>query len=341
MNSFAANQNAIILHLRRKYTPAATRVVNLKAARRSDAATPRRRMLKSVDKELSKGNYKTAIKIVKRMQGKPDGLCGFGVFKQVISRQSSLDELKFDEVDISHLQRVVDSILSLIIKSIHSPLEEEVSLGGNLLNYTIRLYFNKVALLNELQRREDKDKSKGFSRTEESRTEWRVDREHLYELSHRTCKQHEAGHFLVSYMLGVLPEKYEIPSVEVLSKKPTRGFVRIVNLQSPKEENGHEFSSKTLNKYSCIALAGLAAEYLEFEHIRGFESDVNKLYDTLKWLGYTDAEAKSHMRWAVLNNVFILYRYRATTTRLAEAMASGMSIGLCINTIEESLIEPI
>ncbi|GFY91989.1 hypothetical protein Acr_08g0003850 [Actinidia rufa] len=45
----------------------------------------RRRALKKVDRELSKGNYKTALTLVKQLQGKPRGLRGFGAAKQVLS----------------------------------------------------------------------------------------------------------------------------------------------------------------------------------------------------------------------------------------------------------------
>lgn len=30
--------------------------------------------------------------------------------------------------------------------------------------------------------------------------------------------QHEAGHFLVGYLLGVLPREYEVPSIQTLSQ---------------------------------------------------------------------------------------------------------------------------
>lgn len=45
----------------------------------------RRRALRRVDKELEKGNYKSALSLVKQLQGKPGGLRGFGAAQQVFS----------------------------------------------------------------------------------------------------------------------------------------------------------------------------------------------------------------------------------------------------------------
>ena len=48
-------------------------------------ALRRRRALKMVDRELSKGNYRAALFLVKQLNGKPGVLRGFGAAKQVLS----------------------------------------------------------------------------------------------------------------------------------------------------------------------------------------------------------------------------------------------------------------
>ena len=35
--------------------------------------------------------------------------------------------------------------------------------------------------------------------------------------------QHEAGHFVVGYLLGILPKKYRVPSMEELEKDNLAG----------------------------------------------------------------------------------------------------------------------
>lgn len=57
-------------------------------------AVRRRRALKMVDRELSKGNYRTALSLVKQLNGKPGGLRGFGAAKQVIIAPSLFIEFR-------------------------------------------------------------------------------------------------------------------------------------------------------------------------------------------------------------------------------------------------------
>lgn len=59
----------------------------------------------------------------------------------------------------------------------------------------------------------------------------------FFEILHQyTFFQHEAGHFLVGYMLGVLPRRYKVPSVEdLLQDKFARGKVEFVGFEFLRE----------------------------------------------------------------------------------------------------------
>ncbi|XP_058222355.1 uncharacterized protein LOC131332252 isoform X4 [Rhododendron vialii] len=92
-----------------------------------EAILRRRLALRKADRELSRGNYKTALTLVKQLQGKPGGLRGFGAAKQVPRRISSLNQLKPGGIDTSSPQYLVDSILDSIKRSTEFQLSEEVS----------------------------------------------------------------------------------------------------------------------------------------------------------------------------------------------------------------------
>ncbi|KAJ8636522.1 hypothetical protein MRB53_010789 [Persea americana] len=92
-----------------------------------------------------------------------------------------------------------------------------------------------------------------------------------------------------------------------------------------------------LNRFSCIALAGVATEYLSFGCAEGGLADINELDGLLKSLGFTQKKADSQVRWAVLNTIFILRRHEGARSKLAEAMTLGKSVGFCIDTIEEAI----
>lgn len=62
-----------------------------------DGAAKRRRALKLVDRALSKRQYKTALSLVKQLQGKPGGLRAFGAAKQVLSLSFLIVSISIDE----------------------------------------------------------------------------------------------------------------------------------------------------------------------------------------------------------------------------------------------------
>ncbi|KAJ8760705.1 hypothetical protein K2173_017754 [Erythroxylum novogranatense] len=174
---------------------------------------------------------------------------------------------------------------------------------------------------------------------------------------HFLCLQHEAGHFLVGYLLGALPKGYSIPSMEDLTHGNfSSGKVEFLGFEFLREvgvdlmlksnmkrkgmvvkANRGKISSKILNQFSCIILGGLVAEHLEFGHSVGLHSDVEKLSNVTKWLGISGADANFQMRWATLNTVFILHRHHEARSRLVEAMASDKSVGQCISSIENAI----
>jgi len=92
-----------------------------------------------------------------------------------------------------------------------------------------------------------------------------------------------------------------------------------------------------LNKFSCIALAGVATEYLLYGVAEGGLADINKLDGLIKSLGFTQKKADSQVRWAVLNTVLLLRRHERARSQLAEAMSSGKSVGTCIEVIEGNI----
>ncbi|CAN1761261.1 hypothetical protein LINPERHAP1_LOCUS7848 [Linum perenne] len=276
----------------------------------SNFAERRRRALKRVDRELSRGNFETALSQVKQLQKQPFLLRGFGAAKQVARKSSALEGHEFDGLDTLSVGHLVDSVLdSIHTNPSHLPLVDEV----------------------------------------ETRS---------CEEDHLLCLQHEAGHFLVGYLIGSLPKKYKVPSLEELrlndvvkAKVEFIGFefLREVGVAEKLKRNNQikakatdamgnrgMVSSKTLNAFSCIILGGLVAEYLAFGHAEGHLADLQKLHNTMEWLGMSEDNARFQMKWAALNTIFILHNHQQAREMLVEAMADGQSVGFCIDAIESS-----
>ncbi|XP_060178556.1 uncharacterized protein LOC132608819 isoform X5 [Lycium barbarum] len=106
-------------------------------------------------------------------------------------------------------------------------------------------------------------------------------------------EEHEAGHFLVGYLVGVLPRSYQVPRVEDITQdKFAQGNVQFLGFEFLKEvdmstissksftqgtENRAKISSQTLNRFLCVILGGLAAEQLIFGYSELLHSDVQKV----------------------------------------------------------------
>ncbi|OIT20988.1 PREDICTED: uncharacterized protein LOC109219472 isoform X2 [Nicotiana attenuata] len=285
------------------------------AREKESEAIRRRRALRRFDNELEKGNYKAAHSLLKQLQHKPRGLLGFGSVKLVVPKRIPTQELHMD--NSASFESLADSILRSIKHSIEfARVDEDVLLTGI----------------------EDSMGSENYDPPYED---------------HQMCLQHEAGHFLVGYLVGVLPRSYQVPNVEdIIHDKFAQGNVQFLGFEflkqvdidtisSKKFTQGKEIraniSSRTLNKFLCVILGGLVAEHLVFGYSELLHSDVQQLDRVLRWLCFNENEADSVIRWAVITTLSLLCHHHGARSRLAEAMNSRRSIGYCIDAIESAL----
>ncbi|XP_042060381.1 uncharacterized protein LOC121804782 isoform X1 [Salvia splendens] len=168
-------------------------------------------------------------------------------------------------------------------------------------------------------------------------------------------------------MLGVLPRRYKVPSMEdLLLDKFACGKVEFIGFEFLREVgigpmSNRTFSKGKLNKevvkvFSCVILGGMAAEHLLFGYSELLHSDVEKVssvgasvYTMLSSYLYVqlteDCQLQASLpevdfahRQAAEATVFILSSQMEALSRVvAEAMALGGSVGFCIETIEHTL----
>ncbi|KAG8367214.1 hypothetical protein BUALT_Bualt16G0049300 [Buddleja alternifolia] len=278
-------------------------------------------VLEQVDKELSKGNEKAAFNLVKDLQANSGGgLRCFGAARQSIKqafadrsavelipqRLYTLDELRLNGIETTSLLSPVDATLGSIERTIQA-----AALLGGISAWKVfdwspqQIFYSSVGLL--------------FL--------WTLD-------------AHEAGHFLIAYLLGILPRGYTLTSLEALKKEGSlnvQAGTAFVDFDFLEEVSTGKVSATTLNKFSCIALAGVATEYLLFGTAEGGLSDINLLDKLLKSLGFTQKKADAQVRWAVLNTIILLRRHENARALLAEAMSEGRSVGSCVDIIENAI----
>ncbi|GMH13184.1 hypothetical protein Nepgr_015025 [Nepenthes gracilis] len=301
----------------------------------SEATSLRRQVLEHLDKELAKGDEKAALSLVKDLQGKPGGLRCFGAGRQVPQRLYTLDELKLNGIETVSLLSPVDETLG----SIERNLQIAAVLGGvaawNALGLSPQqvLYISLGLLF--LFTVDQISFNGGIGSLFLDTIGHTFSQKY-----HNRVIQHEAGHFLIAYLLGILPKGYTLSSLEALKKEGSlnvQAGTSFVDCEFIEEVNTGKVSASMLNRFSCIALAGVATEYLLYGYAEGGQADINKLDALLKSLGFTQKKADSQVRWAVLNTILLLRRHEEARANLAGAMSAGRSIGDCIDIIEEAI----
>ncbi|KAL6850492.1 hypothetical protein ACP4OV_021119 [Aristida adscensionis] len=349
-----------------------------------------RAVLERVDEALQKGEDEAALSLVRASQGEDGGLRAFGAARQVPQRLYKLDELKLNGIDTSAFLSPVDLTLGSIERNLQiAAIFGGLSISAALELSQLQILFLVLGLLSLW--------SVDFVYFSGAVSNLVLDTigHYVSQKYHNRVIQHEAGHFLIAYLLGVLPKGYTITSWDTLINQGSlnvqagtafvdyefleehdidanifsldTGADRAVwrgGLPSPptaartmepvlslpyifltidegkktsNEINTGKLSAMMLNKFSCIALAGVATEYLLYGVAEGGLADINQLDGLFKSLGFTQKKADSQVRWAVLNTVLMLRRHEKARSQLAEAMSSGKSVGSCIEVIEGNI----
>jgi hypothetical protein len=151
--------------------------------------------------------------------------------------------------------------------------------------------------------------------------------------------QHEAGHFLVGYLFGILPKAYTLSAWEAFSdsqKTNVQAGTKLCDEAVQQEVQSGKISGKTLDTVASLALAGIVAEYLTFGSASGGADDMSQLEELIRSLNFDQRRTNVLLRSAVLNTVGLLRRYSQQHSALASAMARGASVPECIAIIETS-----
>ncbi|KAE8010129.1 hypothetical protein FH972_006520 [Carpinus fangiana] len=301
----------------------------------SEVAVSRRQALEQLDKKLAEGDEKAALAHAKDLQGKPGGLHFFGAARQVPQRLYTLDELRLNGIEASSLLSPVDTTLGSIERNLQLAAVLGALSAWNVLGFSPQqvLYFSLGLLFLWTLDSVSFDGGVGSLVLDTIG--------HTFSQKyHNRVIQHEAGHFLIAYLVGILPKGYTLSSLEALNKEGSlnvQAGTAFVDLDFLEEVNAGKLSATTLNRFSCIALAGVATEYLLYGVAEGGLADINKLDMLLKGLGFTQKKVDSQVRWSVLNTVLLLRRHEVARAKLVEAMSTGKSVGSCIGIIEDSI----
>ncbi len=147
---------------------------------------------------------------------------------------------------------------------------------------------------------------------------------------------HEAGHFLVAYLLGIPVVGYTLSAWEAWQQKQTgQGGVTFDDQQLASQLEQGTISAQKLDRYCTLWMAGITAETLVFDNAEGGSDDKSKLKQVLINLGFSISACEQKQRFACLQAKTLIEENWLAYQALVSAMTQRKSVAECIRAIEQ------
>ncbi len=152
---------------------------------------------------------------------------------------------------------------------------------------------------------------------------------------------HEAGHFLVAFLLGIPVTDYTLNAWDAWRKGlPGLGGVQFdITALEPPLKNG-ELPAQLVNRYCTVWMAGIAAEKKQYGDAQGGQDDRQKFSALWQQLQRSPQEAQTRQRWAVLQAQTLLEQHSEAYTALVKAMAEGKTTADCLALLTSHVSQP-
>jgi hypothetical protein len=147
---------------------------------------------------------------------------------------------------------------------------------------------------------------------------------------------HEAGHFLTAYFLGIPIAGYTLTTWEALQQGQLgRGGVSFDTQALTVQPLQLEKMRLTIDRFCTVWMAGIAAEKIIYGNTQGGAEDRQQLQQALKMAGLPEAAYPQKERWAQLQATNLLKRHQTSYEALVEAMKQRASVEDCCAAIQE------
>ncbi len=148
--------------------------------------------------------------------------------------------------------------------------------------------------------------------------------------------QHEAGHFLAAYYLGIPILGYTLTAWETF-KQGQGGLAGVICDTQTLAEKGITFREAPLliERFSTVWMAGIAAEAFFYGKAQGGADDRQKLQATLKLSGLPESIYAQKERWALLQAKNLLEAHQDAYQALVEAMEQRASVAECCRILQQ------
>ena len=149
--------------------------------------------------------------------------------------------------------------------------------------------------------------------------------------------RHEAGHFLVAYLLKIPVSGYTLSAWEALKQRQSgQGGVSFDDQELASQLQQGSLKAQLLDRYCMLWMAGIAAENLVYGSAEGGADDRSKLRAVLKPLGFSTSAQDQKERWAALQANTLLQANWSAYEALVGAMQQRAELSECCNIIEQN-----
>lgn len=149
--------------------------------------------------------------------------------------------------------------------------------------------------------------------------------------------RHEAGHFLVAYLLKIPVSGYALSAWEAFKQgQSAQGGVRFEDQELAAQLQKGMISEQLIDRYCTVWMAGIAAEDLVYGNAEGGVEDRGKITAILTQLK-RPAESQLKQSWASLQARSLLESHQSAYQALVEAMTKRASVSDCYQAIEQHI----
>ena len=150
--------------------------------------------------------------------------------------------------------------------------------------------------------------------------------------------RHEAGHFLVAYLLEIPINGYTLSPWEAFQQKQSGvGGVSFSDAELASQLKEGKLSAQLFDRYSAVWMAGGVAETLVYGNAEGGADDLQKLRSIwTQQLGRNLAECTAKERSAALQARTLIKQNWSAYEALVAAMAEGNSVSYCYDIIKQN-----
>ncbi|NET10657.1 MAG: ATP-dependent Zn protease [Merismopedia sp. SIO2A8] len=151
----------------------------------------------------------------------------------------------------------------------------------------------------------------------------------------RRILHHEAGHFLVAYLLDIPVTDYTLSAWAALQKgQKGRGGVQFDVSQIVAQAETGTLSAQAINTYCTIWMAGIAAEQWMYGEAEGGGSDRQQIQLLWSRLNVSNSQCETKIRWSILNAKTLIEQHQPTYLALVEKMKEQATVEDCIKAIQ-------